>query len=214
MYDETIYEPSPIICQYKEHVLLVTRIAERFKDEANNEKSILIRIDNYRYELLKQILNDSQMAFELPVVLVEHKEQNWLEFSQLPKGSKVESFYRLFRLLANNVGNSDNVEENEIEFKETVKDYLESELSKAMSYCRLANKTKPDNVITYTYLHRKLARKKSIRNSVNGSTKEIQRLIDLAVEKGYLIELAKDVSYKKYESGGRMFKIIVPALNN
>lgn len=226
MLNESIFESSPIVEKYKfeisAHKSIVLQIAETLNSkEAENKSVVITKSDSgLDYSMLKFELSLINKDSDCVIVVIDHYQENVFEFCKLPEDCIAENFYKRIELVKFNVGNSESspevVNSRKSKIISVLNEYINGTLNDAKSYDvnPSLDKYYGEKIVSYAYIHKKLARSKEFKHAECGATQSIKDSINDLIDEGKLIELSQSLALSKYKSGARMFKIIVPALND
>lgn len=182
---------SPKAIDYQKHLAL---ISEAMSIDAF--ESLAVSSADYDFEIFQDILNKINYC---DLFVFHHEDIEQIEIAKLRLHATVGSSEKKFSAVSR--------------IKNELISYIDTNVSEAVAYDKNVKTIKADMVISYAYLHKKLMRLLPFSKSPE-PTQELKQAIEDCISHGYLIELSKEVTKEKYESSARMFKIVVPALND
>lgn len=182
---------SPKAIEYQKHLTLISKAMS-----IDAFESLAVSSNDYDFEIFKDILSKINYC---DLFVFHHEDIEQIEIAKLR--------------LHSTVGNSEKKSSAVARIKNELISYTSMDISEAVIYDKHVKKIKSDMVISYAYLHKKLMRLLPFSKSPE-PTKALKLAVEDCIAHGYLIELSKETTNEKYESSARMFKIIVPALNN
>lgn len=132
------------------------------------------------------------------IVVIDH-EENGFEVRRLGNNDDVSLFYA-------------SIEQNEEcgleSLQKIIDEYKNATFKEIEGYKAFSEEMKRDEVISYSYLHKRLSKIATIKNAVEGSTEKIKQYVELAKEKGLLSELPPNLCKEAYKSSARLFKLV------
>ena len=135
------------------------------------------------------------------IVVIDH-EENGFEVRRLGNNDDVSLFYA-------SIEQNNEVEENALECLQTILDeYRNFSFEEAARYkASISEQMKNENVVSYSFLHKRLSKLSVARNSKDGETACVKRAIEEAKANGVLSELPPNLCKEAYKSSARLFKI-------
>ena len=136
------------------------------------------------------------------IVVINH-EENGFEVRRLGNNDDVSLFYA-------SIEQNNEVEENALDCLQTILDeYRNFSFEEAARYkASISEQMKNENVVSYSFLHKRLSKLSVARNSKDGETACVKRAIEEAKEGGLLSELPPNLCKEAYKSSARLFKML------
>ncbi len=165
-------------------------------------------LDKKRFDLkiLTEVATSKSVGNKVFAVL-EHEES--FEVRRLPDNTDLRLFYRyLARNKFSNEGSKSN-SERVSKATEVLKDYTRMSFEEIEKYkASITEFMKNQNVLSYSYIHKRLAQIAIFRNSLLGSTSEIKSVIEDLISMEFLEEVPKEVRSSLFNSNAKMYKIL------
>ena len=136
------------------------------------------------------------------IVVIDH-EQSGFEVRRLGNNDDVSLFYA-------SIEQNNEIEESALECLQTILDeYRNFSFEEAARYkASISEQMKNENVVSYSFLHKRLSKLSVARNSKDGETACVKRAIEEAKESGLLSELPPNLCKAAYKSSARLFKML------
>ena len=136
------------------------------------------------------------------IVVIDH-EENGFEVRRLGNNDDVSLFYA-------SIEQNNEIEESALECLQTILDeYRNFSFEEAARYkASISEQMKNENVVSYSFLHKRLSKLSLARNSKDGETACVKRAIEEAKESGLLSELPPNLCKEAYKSSARLFKML------
>ena len=136
------------------------------------------------------------------IVVIDH-EENGFEVRRLGNNDDVSLFYA-------SIEQNNEVEESALECLQTILDeYRNFSFEEAARYkASISEQMKNENIVSYSFLHKRLSKLSVARNSKDGETACVKRAIEEAKESGLLSELPPNLCKEFYKSSARLFKML------
>ena len=136
------------------------------------------------------------------IVVIDH-EENGFEVRRLGNNDDVSLFYA-------SIEQNKEVEESALECLQNILDeYRNFSFEEAARYkASISEQMKNDNVVSYSFIHKRLSKLSVARNSKDGETACVKRAIEEAKANGLLSELPPNLCKDAYESSARLFKML------
>lgn len=203
-HKETL-ENSPIIKEVEKHFAAIEEAKE-----LDVGMSLTLPRHEYNVSSLIEFAEDACKSGKPKLVVVPHDFMNKIEIARVNDGISTKLAYNLCGQI-NPASAKEGLEDAIGKAVEVLREYLNKPEAELKAYDGQMGAYKKDEVVSYTYLHRKLSRNRYFKNHPEGATKYLQDVITKMVEThGLMIEIAKEVTIKKYGMSARMFKIVVP----
>jgi len=151
--------------------------------------------------LLREIAEDVKGR---KIVVIEHGEHGF-EIRRLPDNANTKLFYKVV-----NTKRGEEIAVGEDASEVVVKvlsNFLVEGAEKASAYDQKAAEGHSIGLVTYSYLHRRLARLAPFRNSDIGTTKALKAAIQEAEQAGYLAKLSTEDSKDLLETTAAVYRI-------
>ena len=136
------------------------------------------------------------------IVVIDH-EENGFEVRRLGNNDDVSLFYA-------SIKQNKKIEENALDCLQTILDeYRNFSFEEAARYkASISEQMKNENVVSYSFLHKRLSKLSVARKSKDGETACVKRAIEEAKESGLLTELPPNLCNEAYKSSARLFKLV------
>ena len=136
------------------------------------------------------------------IVVIDHNE-NGCEVRRLGNNDDVSLFYA-------SIQQNEEVEESALESLQSILDeYKNLTFEEAARYkASISKQMKNDNVVSYSFIHKRLSKLSVARNSKDGETACVKRAIEEAKANGVLSELPPNLCKEAYKSSARLFKLV------
>ena len=136
------------------------------------------------------------------IVVIDHGE-NGYEVRRLGNNDDVSLFYA-------SIQQNEEVEESALESLQSILDeYKNLTFEEAARYkASISKQMKNDNVVSYSFIHKRLSKLSVARNSKDGETACVKRAIEEAKANGVLSELPPNLCKEAYETSAKIFKVL------
>ena len=136
------------------------------------------------------------------IVVIDHNE-NGCEVRRLGNNDDVSLFYA-------SIQQNEEVEESALESLQSILDeYKNLTFEEAARYkASISKQMKNDNVVSYSFIHKRLSKLSVARNSKDGETACVKRAIEEAKANGVLSELPPNLCKEAYETSAKIFKVL------
>ena len=136
------------------------------------------------------------------IVVIDHGE-NGCEVRRLGNNDDVSLFYA-------SIQQNEEVEESALESLQSILDeYKNLTFEEAARYkASISKQMKNDNVVSYSFIHKRLSKLSVARNSKDGETACVKRAIEEAKANGVLSELPPNLCKEAYETSAKIFKVL------
>lgn len=136
------------------------------------------------------------------IVVIDHGE-NGYEVRRLGNNDDVSLFYA-------SIQQNEEVEESALESLQSILDeYKNLTFEEAARYkASISKQMKNDNVVSYSFIHKRLSKLSVARNSKDGETACVKRAIEEAKANGVLSELPPNLCKEAYETSATIFKVL------
>ena len=136
------------------------------------------------------------------IVVIDHGE-NGCEVRRLGNNDGVSLFYA-------SIQQNEEVEESALESLQSILDeYKNLTFEEAARYkASISKQMKNDNVVSYSFIHKRLSKLSVARNSKDGETACVKRAIEEAKANGVLSELPPNLCKEAYETSAKIFKVL------
>ncbi len=136
------------------------------------------------------------------IVVIDHGE-NGYEVRRLGNNDDVSLFYA-------SIQQNEEVEESALESLQSIIDeYKNLTFEEAARYkASISKQMKNDNVVSYSFIHKRLSKLSVARNSKDGETACVKRAIEEAKANGVLSELPPNLCKEAYETSAKIFKVL------
>ena len=173
-------------------------------------KSFTLPMAEYKAPLLMGLLKQISKLHRV-LVLIEHAELGLFEIRRLPNGYDAGFFYRTINAPADTPVNVGNYEETELREKllETITDALVTSNEDGQKYdAKFSLQMKNENVVTYTYLHRKLANVAVFRKSKGGATEALKKTLDTFCDEGIIECVPTAYVFSAFQVTAKVFRLM------
>lgn len=173
-------------------------------------KSYTLPMAEYKAPLLMGLLKQISKLNRV-LVLIEHAELGLFEIRRLPNGYDAGFFYRTINAPADAPSNVGNHEETELREKllEAFEKGLLSSDDETKSYDpSFSLQMKNENVVSYTYLHRKLANIAAFRKSKGGATEALKKTLDTLCDEGIIERVPPAYAEKAFQVTAKVYRLM------
>lgn len=173
-------------------------------------KSYTLPMAEYKAPLLMGLLKQISKLTRV-LVLIEHAELGLFEIRRLPNGYDAGFFYRTINAPADTPNNVGNYEEAELREKllEALKTSFVLSDDETKSYDpSFSMQMKNENVVSYTYLHRKLANIAAFRKSKGGATEALKKTLDTLCDEGVVERVPPAYAEKAFQATGKVYRLM------
>ena len=173
-------------------------------------KSFTLPMAEYKAPLLTGLLKQISKLNRV-LVLIEHAELGLFEIRRLPNGYDAGFFYRTINAPADTPDNVGNYEEAELREKllETITDALVTSDEDGQKYdANFSMKMKNENVVTYAYLHRKLANVAAFRKAKGGATAALKKTLDTLCDEGIVERVPPAYAEKAFQVTAKVYRLM------
>lgn len=172
-------------------------------------KSFTLPMAEYKAPLLMGLLKQISKLNRV-LVLIEHAELGLFEIRRLPNGYDAGFFYRTINAPADT---SDNVGIDEQELREklleTIADALVTSDEDGQKYdANFSMKMKNENVVTYAYLHRKLANVAAFRKAKGGATAALKKTLDTLCDEGIIERVPPAYVFSAFQVTAKVYRLM------
>ena len=172
-------------------------------------KSYTLPMAEYKAPLLMGLLKQISKLNRV-LVLIEHVELGLFEIRRLPNGYDAGFFYRTINAPADT---SDNVGIDEQELREklleTITDALVTSDEDGQKYdANFSMKMKNENVVTYAYLHRKLANVAAFRKAKGGATAALKKTLDTLCDEGIIERVPPAYVFSAFQVTAKVYRLM------
>lgn len=173
-------------------------------------KSYTLPMAEYKAPLLMGLLKQISKLNRV-LVLIEHAELGLFEIRRLPNGYDAGFFYHTLKASADAPDNVGNYEEAEL--REKLLDALKASFvlsgDETKSYDRnFSLQMKNENVVTYTYLHRKLANVAAFRKAKGGATEALKNALDTLCDEGIIERVPPAYAEKAFQVTAKVYRLM------
>ena len=135
------------------------------------------------------------------IVVIDHGE-NGYEVRRLGNNDDVSLFYA-------SIQQNEEVEESALESLQSILDeYKNLTFEEAARYkASISKQMKNDNVVSYSFIHKRLSKLSVARNSKDGETACVKRAIEEAKANGVLSELPPNLCKEAYKTSATIYRI-------
>ena len=173
-------------------------------------KSYTLPMAEYKAPLLMGLLKQISKLNRV-LVLIEHAELGLFEIRRLPNGYDAGFFYHTLKASADTSDNVGNYEEAEL--REKLLDALKASFvlsgDETKSYDRnFSLQMKNENVVTYTYLHRKLANVAAFRKAKGGATEALKNALDTLCDEGIIERVPPAYAEKAFQVTAKVYRLM------
>ena len=172
-------------------------------------KSFTLPMAEYKAPLLIGLLKQISKLNRV-LVLIEHAELGLFEIRRLPNGYDAGFFYRTINAPADtpvNVG----IDEQEVRDKllEAITDALATSTEDGQKYdANFSLQMKNEKVVTYAYLHRKLANVAVFRKSKGGATAALKKTLDTLCDEGIIERVPPAYAEKAFQVTAKVYRLM------
>ena len=173
-------------------------------------KSYTLPMAEYKAPLLMGLLKQISKLNRV-LVLIEHAELGLFEIRRLPNGYDAGFFYRTINAPADAPSNVGNYDETEIREKllDAITDALATSTEDGQKYdAKFSLHMKNENVVTYTYLHRKLANVAAFRKAKGGATEALKKMLDTLCDEGILERVPPAYAEKAFQVTAKVYRLM------
>ena len=173
-------------------------------------KSFTLPMAEYKAPLLMGLLKQISKLNRV-LVLIEHAELGLFEIRRLPNGYDAAFFYHMLKAPADTPDNVGNYEETELREKllETFgKGLLASNDETATYDANFSLQMKNENVVTYAYIHRKLANVAAFRKAKGGATAALKKMLDTLCDEGILERVPPAYAEKAFQVTAKVYRLM------
>ena len=173
-------------------------------------KSFTLPMAEYKAPLLMGLLKQISKLNRV-LVLIEHAELGLFEIRRLPNGYDAGFFYRTINAPADAPDNVGNHEETELREKllETITDALVTSNEDGQKYdANFSLQMKNEKVVTYAYLHRKLANVAVFRKSKGGATAALKKTLDTLCDEGIIERVPPAYAEKAFQVTAKVYRLM------
>lgn len=173
-------------------------------------KSYTLPMAEYKSSLLMSLLKQISKLNRV-LVLIGHTELGLFEIRRLPNGYDAGFFYRTINAPANAPDNVGNYEEAELREKllEAFEKGLLSSDDETKSYDpSFSLQMKNENVVSYTYLHRKLANIAAFRKAKGGATEALKKTLDMLCDEGIVERVPPAYAEKAFQVTAKVYRLM------
>ena len=173
-------------------------------------KSFTLPMAEYKAPLLMGLLKQISKLNRV-LVLIEHTELGLFEIRRLPNGYDAGFFYRTINAPADAPDNVGNYEETELREKllETIADALVTSNEDGQKYdANFSLQMKNENVVTYAYLHRKLANVAAFRKSKGGATATLKKTLDTLCDEGIIEHVPPAYVFSAFQVTAKVYRLM------
>lgn len=173
-------------------------------------KSFTLPMAEYKAPLLMGLLKQISKLNRV-LVLIEHAELGLFEIRRLPNGYDAGFFYHTLKASADTSDNVGNYEEAEL--REKLLDALKASFvlsgDETKSYDRnFSLQMKNENVVTYTYIHRKLANVAAFRKAKGGATEALKKTLDTLCDEGIIERVPPAYAEKAFQVTAKVYRLM------
>ena len=173
-------------------------------------KSFTLPMAEYKAPLLMGLLKQISKLHRV-LVLIEHAELGLFEIRRLPNGYDAGFFYRTINAPADAPDNVGNYEETELREKllEAFEKGLLSSDDETKSYDpSFSLQMKNENVVTHTYLHRKLANIAAFRKANGGATVALKKTLDTLCDEGIIERVPPAYVFSAFQVTAKVYRLV------
>lgn len=187
-------EPSNVGSEYTTHLAAMEPASRVPVDKAFGLPA------GFDVGLLREIAEDVKGR---KIVVIEHGEHGF-EIRRLPDNANTKLFYRVMNTKPGEKIEEENGAEAVLK---VLSNFLVEGAEKASAYDQKAAEGHAIGLVTYSYLHRRLARLAPFRNSDIGTTKALKAAIQEAEQAGYLAKLTDEAAKDLLETTAAVYRI-------
>ncbi len=173
-------------------------------------KSFTLPMAEYKAPLLMGLLKQISKLHRV-LVLIEHAELGLFEIRRLPNGYDAGFFYHTLKASADAPDNVGNYEEAELREKllEALKASFVLSDDETKSYDpSFSLQMKNENVVSYTYLHRKLANIAAFRKAKGGATAALKKTLDTLCDEGVIERVPPAYAEKAFQVTAKVYRLM------
>ena len=173
-------------------------------------KSFTLPMAEYKAPLLMGLLKQLSKLNRV-LVLIEHAELGLFEIRRLPNGYDAGFFYRTINAPTDTPSNVGNYEETELREKllEAFEKGLLSSTDETATYDpSFSLQMKNENVVTYSYLHRKLANVAAFRKANGGATAALKKTLDTLCDEGIIERVPPSYAEKAFQVTAKVYRLM------
>ena len=173
-------------------------------------KSFTLPMAEYKAPLLMGLLKQISKLHRV-LVLIEHAELGLFEIRRLPNGYDAGFFYRMINAPADTPSNVGNYDELEIRDKllEAITDALATSTEDGQKYdANFSLQMKNENVVTYAYIHRKLANVAAFRKAKGGATAALKKMLDTLCDEGILERVPPAYAENAFQVTAKVYRLM------
>ena len=173
-------------------------------------KSFTLPMAEYKAPLLKDLLKQISKLNRV-LVLIEHAELGLFEIRRLPNGYDAGFFYHTINAPTDTPSNVGNYEETELREKllEAFEKGLLSSTDETKAYDpNFSLQMKNEKVVTYAYLHRKLANVAVFRKSKGGATAALKKTLDTLCDEGIIERVPPSYAEKAFQVTAKVYRLM------
>ena len=173
-------------------------------------KSYTLPMAEYKAPLLMGLLKQISKLNRV-LVLIGHTELGLFEIRRLPNGYDAGFFYRTIEAPADAPDNVGNYEETELREKllEAFEKGLLSSNDETKAYDRnFSLQMKNEKVVTYAYLHRKLANVAAFRKAKGGATEALKKTLDTLCDEGIIERVPPAYAEKAFQVTAKVYRLM------
>lgn len=173
-------------------------------------KSYTLPMAEYKAPLLMGLLKQISKLNRV-LVLIGHAELGLFEIRRLPNGYDAGFFYHTIAAPADAPDNVGNYEETELREKllEAFKKSLLSSNDETKAYDRnFSLQMKNEKVVTYAYLHRKLANVAAFRKAKGGATEALKKTLDTLCDEGVVERVPPAYAEKAFQVTAKVYRLM------
>ena len=189
-------EPSNVGNFYLKHVDVMKPL-----EDQPEKKSFAVSKEGYSLQLLREIA-ESKSVNKKVFVVIEWPEV--FEVQRLPDGSNAKLFYRYCTN-----AKYDCTDSSMVDIENIICQYIKSDLESCLKYDKnLTPEIKNENIISYTYLHRRCASLASFRKSANGSTELLKILLKMLSDNKIIEAVSNDIATGMFKTTAKLYKVV------
>ncbi|WZB35717.1 hypothetical protein FtMidnight_37 [Enterobacteria phage FtMidnight] len=187
-------EPSNVGSEYRAHLAAMEPTSRLPIDKAFGLPA------GFNVGLLREIAEDVRGR---KIVVIEHGEHGF-EIRRLPDNANVRLFYKTIGLKQ---GDKIELGDKKELLEKVLSEFLVEDVEKISAYDPKAVEGRSLGLITYSYLHRRLANLASFKSADVGATKALKAVIQEAEQAGYLAKLSTEDSKDLLETTAAVYRI-------
>ena len=173
-------------------------------------KSYTLPMAEYKAPLLMGLLKQISKLNRV-LVLIEHADLGLFEIRRLPNGYDAGFFYHTLKASTDTPDNVGNYEETELREKllETITDALVTSNEDGQKYdANFSLQMKNEKVVTYAYLHRKLANVAVFRKSKGGATAALKKTLDTLCDEGIIERVPPAYVFSAFQVTAKVYRLM------